>query len=176
MQRFILTGAPGAGKTTMIDRLAAQGYATVAEAATDIIADEQARGVDAPWLRPGFVEKIAWLQEQRIDAATTDIQFHDRSPICTYALALHLGVAIPANLEKLMERIARERLFAPVIFLVESLDSIERTAARRIDLEEARAFGALHADSYRALGYRIVSVPAASAEARVAHVRAHAVA
>ena len=37
MKRFILTGAPGAGKTSILQALAAGGHAVVPEAATDVM-------------------------------------------------------------------------------------------------------------------------------------------
>ena len=44
MRRYILTGAPGSGKTSILRALGARGYSVVSEAATDVIADEQAHG------------------------------------------------------------------------------------------------------------------------------------
>ena len=65
MRRFILTGAPGAGKTSILNALAAKGYATVPEAATDVIAQEAAKGIAEPWRHPGFIDKIVALQVRR---------------------------------------------------------------------------------------------------------------
>jgi len=65
MQRFILTGAPGSGKTSILRILAARGYPVIAEAATDVISAEQARGVDEPWQDPAFIDKIIELQRSR---------------------------------------------------------------------------------------------------------------
>ena len=65
MRRYILTGAPGAGKTSILQILAARGYPVVAEAATDVIAAEQARGVAEPWQDPVFIDKIIQLQRIR---------------------------------------------------------------------------------------------------------------
>jgi predicted ATPase len=42
MHRFVLTGAPGSGKTTILRNLSRHGYAVVNEAATDVIATKQA--------------------------------------------------------------------------------------------------------------------------------------
>ena len=51
------------------DRCAAQleldGYAVVEEAATDVIALEQAAGVEQPWTHPSFIDTIVILQRQR---------------------------------------------------------------------------------------------------------------
>jgi predicted ATPase len=58
-RRYVLTGAPGAGKTALAVTLRERGYLVVAEVATDVIADEQARGVDEPWPAVDFLDKIA---------------------------------------------------------------------------------------------------------------------
>ena len=49
MRRFILTGAPGAGKTAVIRQLEIDDFRVVEEAATDIIALELAA---EEWWRP----------------------------------------------------------------------------------------------------------------------------
>lgn len=97
--RYILTGAPGAGKTVLIRQLERDGHSVIEEAATDVIALLHAQGVEEPWRDPSFTEKIAMLQEQRLAAAghAAGPQFHDRSVFCTYALALYLGHPIPPS-------------------------------------------------------------------------------
>lgn len=42
MPRYVLTGAPGAGKTAILRQLEIEGHAVVEEAATDVIALAQA--------------------------------------------------------------------------------------------------------------------------------------
>ncbi|NUR89123.1 MAG: AAA family ATPase, partial [Nonomuraea sp.] len=84
MHRYVLTGAPGAGKTALAQALAARGHRVVAEAATDVIAERQAGGEDEPWTGDGFLDAIAALQSRRQrDAGPYGIQFYDRSPLCT---------------------------------------------------------------------------------------------
>ena len=45
MQRIVLTGGPGAGKTTVLDVLREQGYATGDDAARSIIRERKAAGL-----------------------------------------------------------------------------------------------------------------------------------
>lgn len=56
MKRFIWTGAPGAGKTVTLRQLELEGFGVIEEAATDLIALWQARGVDKPWTECAFLE------------------------------------------------------------------------------------------------------------------------
>jgi stage III sporulation protein SpoIIIAA len=49
MKRYIVTGAPGAGKTAIIRQLELDGFSVVEEAATDIHALWQAKGVAGCW-------------------------------------------------------------------------------------------------------------------------------
>ena len=103
MKRFIITGTPGAGKTAIIRRLEIEGFSVLEEAATDIIAAEQACGTAAPWTHPSFIDSIVALQKQRqIRAASQpyQVQFYDRSPVCTAALSVYLGYPFSAALNQ----------------------------------------------------------------------------
>ena len=114
MRRFILIGAPGSGKTAIIRQLELEGFSVVEEAATDIIALWQARGVAAPWTHPAFIDTIAALQRQRQVRAsheTGEVQFHDRSAICTAALAVYLGYPVSDTLSRELKRIATEAIY-----------------------------------------------------------------
>jgi predicted ATPase len=65
MKRYIVTGAPGAGKTAVIRQLELDGFSVVEEAETDIIALWQARGIAEPWTRPEFINAVVSLQQTR---------------------------------------------------------------------------------------------------------------
>lgn len=83
MKRFILTGAPGTGKTAIIRQLELDGFGLAEEAATDIVALAQARGVDAGWREPSFIDSIVDLQRRRqirASCQTDEVQFSDLSP------------------------------------------------------------------------------------------------
>ncbi len=74
MKRFILTGAPGSGKTAIIRQLELDGFSVVEEAATDIIAQAQAQGIAEPWKHASFIDSIAELQKQRQVGASSETQ------------------------------------------------------------------------------------------------------
>ena len=172
-KRYILTGAPGAGKTVLLRRLERDGFAVVAEAATDVIELDQAEGVAEPWRHPRFISDIVALQQHRAsaDASPGRIEFHDRSVFCTYALAVHLGYSIPPALSAAIDAALATSQFMPDVFVVELLDFITPTPARRIGLDEARRFEATHREVYRRFGFTLVPVPPAPIATRAAAVR-----
>ncbi|MFD6875639.1 MULTISPECIES: AAA family ATPase [unclassified Streptomyces] len=87
MRRYVLTGTPGAGKTSILRCLDKLGHGIVEEAATAVIAQAQALGEDQPWTRASFIDEIVALQRQRQLKATGSVQVFDRPPVCTHALA-----------------------------------------------------------------------------------------
>src|SRR5260370_36529572 len=90
MKRYILTGTPGSGKTSLLHELKRQGYWVVEEAATDVIAREQGLGNSEPWVQADFIDRIVRLQKQRqLEASTSpdNLPWYDRSPICPLALS-----------------------------------------------------------------------------------------
>ncbi len=175
MKRFILTGTPGAGKTVLLRQLERDGFGVVEEAATDIIALEQARGVTEPWTDPGFVDRVVDLQRRRqLRAASLpdEVQFHDRSAVCTAALASYLGHPLSPALAEELARIERDAVFQRCVFMIRSLGFVTPTAARRITQEEAMRFEAIHERTYREHGFEIVPIVAGSVLDRVAAITA----
>jgi predicted ATPase len=174
MPSYVLTGAPGAGKTAIVRQLEVDGYRVVAEAATDVIALEQALGQPEPWTSPAFIDKIVELQRRRQAAAATqdgDTVFYDRSPVCTLALSRYLGCAESARLAAEVDRVLAAGVYASTVFFVRSLGFVTPTAARRISLADSLAFEEVHRRTYTGLGFRLVDVPAGPLLARVGLVR-----
>ena len=174
IRRYVLTGAPGSGKTVLAEALRERGHAVVAEAATDVIADLRAQGVDEAWREPAmFADKILAVQIERQRAATGAVQVYDRSPLCTLALARWLGSEPTAALSAEAERLTAEGIYQPEVFLVQPLGFVTPTAARRISYADSLRFAAVHEDVYREYGFTLVEVPPVPVAQRVALVERH---
>jgi predicted ATPase len=177
MKRFILTGAPGAGKTAILRQLELDGIGVVEEAATDIIALWQAQGVLEAWKHRSFIDAISDLQKQRQVRAALypdDIQFFDRSPFCTAALASYLGYPISDELSSELERIKAKAIYQMRVFFVRNLGFVSPTEARRISFEDSLRFERIHEETYQSFGFEIVFVERGSLHDRVAAIKAAA--
>lgn len=171
MKRYIITGTPGCGKTSLLRALELQGHFVIDEAATDIIAYEQALGVAAPWENPTFVDAIVRLQKQRqIQAQNTPLQFFDRSPICTYALSMYLNVKPSKILTDEIHRILQDKIYEKNVFFIENLGHIKPTEARTISFEEALRFEKMHEEAYEMFDFKLVRIPQGTLQARLAAI------
>ena len=176
MKRFILTGAPGSGKTSILRVLAVTGYAVVDEAATDVMAARLAAGSTEPWTDPMFIERITVLQRERREDPVSPgatAQVHDRSAVCTLALAHHLGRPVPPVLDAEIARITEAGYFDRRVFFVRPLGFMQATEVRRISYEESLVFEHLHETEYRRLGFEIVDIPVGPVAERAAAIDAH---
>lgn len=175
LRRFILTGAPGAGKTAILRRLEILDHRVVEEAATDVIALATAEGRAEPHRSPGFIDDILALQrlrQTRADLIGGEPIVFDRSPICTWALAEFLGYPPSQALRDEADRILRERVFADRVFFVENQGFVALTDARRITFEDSLAFERVHRETYGRFGFDLVTIPRGPLAERAARVEA----
>jgi predicted ATPase len=175
MRRFIITGAPGAGKTAIIRQLELDGFSVVEEAATDVIAAAHAQGTVEPWTHPSFIDRIANLQRDRQIRASyqpDEVQFHDRCPVCTAALAVHLGYPFSPFLVSELQRVKKEAIYQNRVFFVRNLGFVTPTEARRISFEETVRFEKIHEETYRDLGFELIPIEPGSLAERVSMIKA----
>jgi predicted ATPase len=167
MPAYVLTGTPSSGKTALLRQLEVDGYPVVEEAATDVIALWRALGRVEPWRDAAFIDAVVELQCRRWRGKPAGVVFVDRSPVCTLALSRYLDLPPTRRLVEAVAELESER----TVFLVRNLGFVERTAARRITLEESLLFERIHEQTYREQGYDLVDVPAGPLPERVALVK-----
>ncbi|MFZ0659181.1 MAG: AAA family ATPase [Candidatus Binataceae bacterium] len=168
---FVVTGGPGAGKTTLIDALARIGYARSVEAARAIIQDQVAIGGRAlPWCDPAmFAEMmLAWeMRSYRLACEEAGPVFFDRAiPELAGYLGL-VGLPVPAHIEKAVEtfRYNRRVFLAPLWPEIYTQDS-----ERKQTLADAERGYRAAVETYTAYGYELVAIPRATVEERVRFV------
>ncbi len=164
VKRFIFTGTPGSGKTSVIKKLENLGYVVIHEAATDVITRKQDQGIERPWEQPEFVDKVTYMQKERQMNASGDLQFYDRSPFCTYALGKYIShfkdvefTPSPVLLDEI-DRCLKNGIYRSKVFFFENLGFIEHTDARKISYEDALIFEQIHLDVYK-LGFHMKTLP-----------------
>jgi predicted ATPase len=168
LRRFILTGTPGSGKSSVIMALEKLGHTVIHEAATYVIRQEQVKGEMRPWESHDFIEKIIHMQKDRQMSATLDLQFYDRAPFCTYALAKYLSYIkniefVPSHiLLNEIDRCLTNRVYQNKLFFFENLGFIEHTDARKISYEDSLLFEQIHLDIYKYFGFKIILVQKAT--------------
>jgi predicted ATPase len=109
----------GLGKESDHPSMEVDGFSVVEEAATDLIALAQAQGIAEPWTHPSFIDAVFKLQRQRQVRASRqpeEIQFHDRSTVCTAALGAYLGHPISDGFAREPERIKKEAIYRTQVF------------------------------------------------------------
>ncbi|AMS41775.1 AAA family ATPase [Aminobacter aminovorans] len=168
---FVLTGGPGSGKTTMIERLAAAGHTTSVEAGRSIIRDQAAiSGTALPWHdRALFAElMLSWeMRSHTIAEATPGPAFFDRGVPDVIGYLRLVGLPVPIHIEQA----AREFRYNRKVFVLPHWPEIfTQDNERRQDEDEARRTHASMVATYAACGYDLVEVPTAPVEDRLAFI------
>ena len=107
----------------------------------------------------------------RTSHETGEVQFHDRSAICTAALAVYLGYPFSDTLSRELQRIATEAIYQKDVFFIQHLGFITPTTARRISLEEVLRFERVHEETYHNFGFTCVPIAPGSLLDRVEAIK-----
>jgi predicted ATPase len=167
-----ITGGPGSGKTTLIDRLADLGFATSHETARAYIVGELLKGrtiEDVRCNQPEMQAKILGLSLQSASAELPgNVVFFDRG------LPDSVGYHRLHGLDDSAARQAAERFRYRTVFFLETVD-LALDGVRTETPERAETVGRHLVEAYRDLGYTVVSVPQMSVDERVKFILEHPV-
>ena len=160
--KFVFTGAPGVGKTTLIDYLSSSGYAVVTETARDVIEQQQkTNGTILPWINQmAFQKRVLSIQLARENDILSDLVFIDRGILDGIAYLRVAGLEVPS----LFFKNAYHRY--DCVFLIEPLRTYVRDNQRREKYKISKKLHRILKETYQEFGYKIITVPTNSVEKR----------
>jgi len=169
MPCVVLTGGPGAGKTSLLNELGTRGYATVDESARAIIAERVAGGLSARPELPVFAREILRRDVDKYVrlAACPDWVFFDRGVLDALGLLQEVDPLAVENLQHLLSAYA----FHPLVFILPPWEAIYANDAERDQTfpEAVNVYDKLQ-QWYRSCGYRVHEVPRLSIPQRADHI------
>ena len=155
----IVTGGPGFGKTSVIERLSNLGFRVGSEIARELI-EEQVKtgGVKLPWKDiQAFREEVFVRRLSFLNSVTDDeLAFSDRGIPDQLAFARYQGAADPHVLVKNAEKYR----YFPVVFLTSPWKEIyHQDSIRTETFEEASRLHEFICQTYHDLGYQLIDLP-----------------
>lgn len=172
MRLHIVTGGPGAGKTTLVDALAAEGVATSPEVGRAVIREQIAAGGRAlPWVDPRayaeeMIEREIIAREVALASGLQVIL--DRGIPDVVGFLRVTGLAVPPHIDQA----ARRLRYHPRVLLAPWWDTIYTgDSERRQSPAVAEATEQMMRETYRDYGYELIELPRAPVTERVAFVR-----
>lgn len=168
-QKYILTGGPGVGKTSVLEELRKQGFYTHGEVAGHVIERELRKNSEMlPWKnRDAFQKEVlsiqcAWEREIPEEVETAFLDRGIADGIAYYRLD---GLEAPKEITEAARNAGYE-----TVFLLEPLETYENTKVRREDAETAKRIHLELERVYRELGCEIIKIPAEPIKQRISRI------
>lgn len=167
---FILTGAPGSGKTAVLGRLGNE-FRCVDEPAREVLAEQRATGGSGTWDRDAslFVHLLLQrsIEKYAMARRSGDTVIFDRGIPDCIVYAVRAGADPTPSLEA-----ADAYRYQPHVLFLEPWNDIYETDEERImSFDDTVSFSQALRDVYERSGYTLVDVPRDSIDDRAAFVR-----
>ena len=165
--KFIITGAPGTGKTTIILELEKRGYNNIKEISREIIKEQiNSNGDIVPWINLKlFSEKVLLLREEQFkNTNKKNIYFFDRGIIDTIAYMKIGGLDIE---NKYIEICNKYKYNINVFYTPIWEDIYQQDNERKESIELAREIEKSLITTYKCFGYLLTPIPKLEVEKRV---------
>jgi len=169
-KKYIITGGPGSGKSTLVEGLEKAGYSCSAEISRQMIQAEVAKGSDClPWLDIlCFSDRvIAEMTKAWHAASANPLTFFDRGIPDVIAYLKIDKLEIPANY---LDNLAQHAYEKKVFILPPWADIYINDNERWQSFEEASLIHSAIKNTYTGFGFELIEVPKVSLAARIAFV------
>ncbi len=174
MQNFhVLTGAPGSGKSTVLNLLRRRGFECIDEPARQILAEQRSfDGNGIPDKNPTLFTELLLarhLFDYRRSQDKSDPLFFDRGipDVMDYGKWYDLDLTH-------LRRAARRYRYAQTVFVAPNWEEIYcQDDERTMTFDEARRFGDGMRNTYQDLGYDLLELPREDPESRVQFILSH---
>ncbi len=163
---YILTGAMGGGKSTILKQLSTAGMKVVDEPARKILAEQRCIGGEG--VPDKSLQLFADLLLSRALFQYEQLQNYEGPVVFDRGIADNIGYAALFGLDtEIAMKAAEVYRYNPLVFVTHGWEEIYKTDdERKMSFLDANQFGLDIKDIYKKLGYRCIDVPLESAQAR----------
>ena len=166
-QRYVITGAPGTGKTAIINALKERGYCGIDENSREIIAEQiKNKGEILPWKNQIAFENLISSKraKQYARAPKDEICFFDRSTIDCIAYLKANNLETSAEILEVIKncKFNSNVFYTPIWGEIYTNDS-----ERKESVESAIIIENFLLSTYQYFGYTLIEIPKLTIEERV---------
>lgn len=164
--KYIITGAPGTGKTSIINDLISRDFSCVKENSREVISEQLLTGGDIlPWKNQiAFEEKISRLRIQQYKKNMNDnLVFFDRSPFDSLA---YLNLSNLKFTNNLIQSIKKCKFNKSVFYTPIWAEIYEKDKERIEDINKAKKIEGAIIKMYSNQGFNLIKVPKLEIKAR----------
>ncbi|WP_207421244.1 AAA family ATPase [Desertivirga brevis] len=173
MPKYIITGGPGAGKTSLLTELQELGYSVSEEASRQLIIEEVNKGSNClPWIDlSAFAEKaLERMRELYFAAPDNTVTFFDRGIPDIIAYLKAASIDPDAKYYQALFKCQ----YQSKVFILAPWESIYVNDSERWQtFEEAGRLYESIKETYEELGFELIELPRASTKERAEFVVAH---